>query len=201
MVTFLLGLGVSFMTWSRTKLADVFIVGGAVLLLTKFLTWEETKTQPKFIRRRWAITGVGSTTIVVILAILGNHYLNGTGAVESSGNTKMGPEGESAVVFLNCENLIKPVAWDNNTLYVIETFPNLTEGFVLLSSTTGKPRSWPDEQNFQSRTYECKLRNYGSASIFSKSESQLIRTTFILPAGSSPQHCGRFVRDNGARRL
>src|SRR5712691_945213 len=85
-VTFLLGLGVSFMTWSQTRLADVFIVGGAGLLLAKFLTWEETKTHPSFIRRRWAIAGIGFTTIVVILAIVGNHYLNRTRAVESSGD-------------------------------------------------------------------------------------------------------------------
>jgi hypothetical protein len=75
-VLFFLGGGVSFMTSSHPWIADAFYLAGAVLFLTKFLTWEEAKQQERTIRRRTSTYAIAGTVLVTISAVWGNHNLN-----------------------------------------------------------------------------------------------------------------------------
>ena len=56
--------------------------------------------------------------------------------------------------------------WNSDTLYVLETYPNLAGDLVEMRSNTGKPRVWPDHYAFDSRLYQCEITNYGSAAVF-----------------------------------
>src|ERR1035441_3755475 len=75
-VLFLQGGGIAFMTSSYTLLADAFFITGSILLLTKFLTWEDTRNQAAT-RLRLSITGAIVILVVTCGAVAGNHYLNG----------------------------------------------------------------------------------------------------------------------------
>lgn len=66
----LLGGGISFMTSSHALIADGLFLVGMMLFLSKFVTWEET-------RSRVAVsTGVLASLMLTAGAVTGNHYIN-----------------------------------------------------------------------------------------------------------------------------
>ena len=64
------------MTSNHPWLADVFYLIGGILFLAKFLTWEETRQQDKPKRQRSQVVAIGSTFLVLGVAIAGNHLIN-----------------------------------------------------------------------------------------------------------------------------
>lgn len=125
--------------------------------------------------------------MVTIAAILGTHYLNGTKKdVESKREVKPVPiqqpnenqksnakmiesesrDSELATMQLDCGELLRPVPWNSDTLHVLETYPTLTKNFVEMTSSSGKPRVWPDNYKPDNRLYRCDVTNYGSAAVF-----------------------------------
>jgi len=193
----LLGFEVSFMTSGHPWMADLFLLVSAALFLAKFLTWEDARQQASAIRRRLSIYAILITATVTLAAILGTHYLNRPRETvqlkadarslpipQESENNKPNerielkqPSEELATIQLNCERVLRPVEWDNDTLYVLETYPTLTEGLVELTSNTGKPRFWPENYKPENRLYRCDLANYGTAAVFGL--SMKFNLTFI----------------------
>ena len=165
-VSLIIALAVTFMTSSHVWLGDIFFLLAGTLFLAKFFTWEDARQQSPAIRRRLSLIGLLTTVTLTIVALVGNHYLNRAKELTlDRSESRVVTNTELATVLLNCEMMVKPASWDN-TLYVVETSPNLTAGFALITSTGGKPRNWPEEKDFRTRTYRCELTNYGPAAIF-----------------------------------
>lgn len=90
-VLFLVAGGISFMTSGHPWIADGFYIAGAILFLTKFLTWEEAKPQDAKKSRRVIVPGAAATLMLSALAILGNHRMN---ALSATALTKEAIAGE-----------------------------------------------------------------------------------------------------------
>jgi hypothetical protein len=73
---FILGGGLTFMTSTHAILADISYLVGAALFLGKFLTSEESRQQPHRKRRRIHRIGITVTTMILVIALLGNHKMN-----------------------------------------------------------------------------------------------------------------------------
>src|ERR1017187_5148616 len=74
--------GFSFMTSSHPLIADGSYIAAAVLFLSKFVTWEETRQQDDGARLKVVVGGVGITLAVLSASIFGNHRLNASKQVK-----------------------------------------------------------------------------------------------------------------------
>jgi thioredoxin 1 len=83
-VPFALAGGIAFMTSEHEWVADGFYAGGTLLFLIKFWTWEDARQQPRAPRQALQVGVTLLALIVVGLAVLWNHTLNGVNPVPPS---------------------------------------------------------------------------------------------------------------------
>ncbi len=72
------------MTSNHPWLADVFFLSCGNLFLAKFLTWEEARQQDAPKRRNSYALAIGSTLLVLVIAIAGNHWINRNAALSAT---------------------------------------------------------------------------------------------------------------------
>lgn len=75
-VPFALAGGIAFMTSEHPWAADVFYVGGTVLFLIKFWTWEDARQQPGAPKQVLQVGVTLLALIFVVVAVLWNHTIN-----------------------------------------------------------------------------------------------------------------------------
>lgn len=92
-VPFALAGGIAFMTSEHPWAADGFYVGGTLLFLIKFWTWEEARQQPRAPKQVFQVGITLLALIVVGLAVLWNHTINRVSSVPPSrGQPEAGAE-------------------------------------------------------------------------------------------------------------
>jgi hypothetical protein len=85
--------------------------------------------------------------------------------LRSAGTRHEQKESTEPVLFLNCEEIMHPVQW-NETIYVLELEPGLRKGLVELYNNNGNSqRKWPDPSKLE-LIYACKLSDFGGSPVF-----------------------------------